>query len=486
MSGYTIQHDPPPPDPPRPPPTIRIKAGILHTLADQAQSALIAAKTEIFQRGKLLVRPALTEMPAADIWVNGVRMHDRKTMAAVLDGLQKDGLVDELSKAARWEKFNEKKGGHVQADPPDKVAALLLSRFGRWEFPSVCGIICTPTLRPDGTLITRRGFDVASGYYLALPPDFYMPAISDCPSRSEAEAALKELEDLLVEFPFVDDVSRSVTLSGLITPVVRSAMSVAPLHGITGPQIGTGKSFAVDLFAAVATGRQCPVAFVGESIEELDKKLNGLLLAGVSMVSIDNVRCQLDSDLLCQACERPLLSLRKLGRSDPFLVSNSVCPYATGNNLTVAGEMVRRTLLSALDANVERPELRSFKGNPIAAVMADRGRYVAAILTIIRAHIAAGRPRKQAPLGSFPAWSAFVRDPLVWLGKDDPVVSQDTIRKTDPVGEVLAEVMRGWEAVIGLNVAMTTTGLKGLVASGIDRTLHDTDDALAGAARAWT
>lgn len=476
-AGYSIQHDGPPVGaPPSDPPTIEIQAGKLHVLADEAESALLATGAEVYQRGPFLVRPAVTEVPAADIWVNGERTQNRKTLAGVLSVLEAPSTIDELSRAARWEKYNERKKAWVAADPPEKVARVLLSRSGRWRVPSAKGVINTPTLRDDGTLVTRPGFDSASGYYLALSPDFDLPAISESPSRSEAVAALNLLEGLFSEFPFVGETSRSVALSGLITPVVRPALPVVPLHGVSGPTIGSGKSFLVDLFAAVGTGRQCPVLSFGASVEELDKKLTGMLLGGMGMISIDNVRCELDSDVLCQAAERPLLSLRRLGDSEIFTTTNSSCLFATGNNLSVTDEMVRRAVLAVLDAKVERPELRCFTGNPIAAVLANRGRYVAAVLTIIRAYIAAGRPGDHVPFGSYSAWSAFVREPLIWLGKLDPVKSQDLMREVDPVVQELAGLMRGWEAVIGLNVPRTSSDLKVLVNRGLHRTLHESDD----------
>jgi len=262
-------------------------------------------------------------------------------------------------------------------------------------------VISTPALRSDGSLITEPGLDERTGFYLALANDFQLPSISDRPSKSEAEAAVRLLEELLVEFPFVDEVSKSVALSGLMTPIMRSAAPVVPMHGFTSPSIGTGKSFLADLCSTVATDRLCPVIYRGKSVEEMDKKLTGLLLAGVPIVSIDNVRAALDSDLLCQACERPLPELRGLGKSDTFTVVNGISLFATGTNLALAGEMIRRALLSSLDAKVERPEQRKFKGAPIATVQKDRGRYVAAILTIIRAYLATNRPAQQTPLGSY-------------------------------------------------------------------------------------
>ena len=90
-------------------------------------------------------------------------------------------MIDELSRVARWEKWNERKKRYVSTDPPDKMVAVLLSRFGRWRFPYARGIISTPTLRSDGSLITRPGLDEPSGYYLALAPGFHLPPISEHP-----------------------------------------------------------------------------------------------------------------------------------------------------------------------------------------------------------------------------------------------------------------------------------------------------------------
>ena len=81
------------------------------------------------------------------------------------------------------------------------------------------GVISTPTLRPDGSLITEPGFDGATGLILFRPPS--MAAIPDEPSLDDAMQALVVLEDLLFEFPFANEYSKSVALSALITPIAR-------------------------------------------------------------------------------------------------------------------------------------------------------------------------------------------------------------------------------------------------------------------------
>ena len=65
-------------------------------------------------------------------------------------------------------------------------------------------------------------------------------------------------------------------------------------------------------------------------------------------------------------------------------------------------------------------------------VMADRGKYIAACLTICRAYIAAGRPDKLPKLASFGGWSDTVRSALVWLGEADPVKSHGHVEGRRP------------------------------------------------------
>ena len=89
----------------------------------------------------------------------------------------------------------------IDIHPPQEVALIVLNRYGDWNFPSIAGIIGTPTLRPDGTILSEPGYDPETRLLLVDPPK--MPAIQEKPTREDAEKALGLLKDLLVEFPFV-------------------------------------------------------------------------------------------------------------------------------------------------------------------------------------------------------------------------------------------------------------------------------------------
>src|SRR5262249_8538774 len=152
---------------------------------------------------------------------------------------------------------------------------------------------------------------------------------------------------------------------------------------------GSGKSLLVDIIALLATGRLMPVISQGRTEEELEKRLGSALLAGDVVVSLDNCDHELQSGFLCQALTQQTLNIRLLGYSRNIepLVNASI--YATGNNLTIAGDLTRRTLMCALDAKCERPETRTFDVDVIATARAERSRLVAAGLTVLRAwHVA--------------------------------------------------------------------------------------------------
>ncbi len=368
----------------------------------------------------------------------------RMTVSAGLTALTPPAMLDLYSQVARWERFDKRSEEWVAADPPGLVAAVHLSRVGQWKLPPVAGVITTPTLRPDGSILTAPGYDAQTRLYHVPDPTLRLRMPAREATRADAERALATLEHLLAAFPFVSDVDRSVALSMLLTPVARGAMSVAPLHAAKASTAGTGKSYLVDLASAIATGRPCPVAAAAETAEETEKRLVGLLLSAFPIVSLDNVNGELGGDVLCQAVERPLIRVRPLGRSDIIEIESRACIFATGNALRVRGDMVRRSLVCALDANMERPELRQFAADPVAEVVENRGLYVGACLTVVRAYLAAGCPDLLPPLASFEDWSGTVRSALVWLGRADPCQSMEAAREDDPELSEMREVLTLW------------------------------------------
>ncbi|WP_156944339.1 hypothetical protein [Bradyrhizobium sp. Ec3.3] len=402
---------------------------------------------DVYQYGGNLVRPIVETVAAA----NG-----HKSAVVRLEPVDAVYLRDLLARYAIFQKYRSREKEWARCDPPMDVAKTILARTGEWHFQTIVGVLTTPTMRPDGSLLTRPGYDPATQLLLLAPPK--MPAIPASPSKADALHSLSLLEDLLTEFPFADDVSKSVALSALITPIARGAFPVAPMHVFSAPAAGSGKSYLSDVVASAAIGQLMPVMAAGRNDEETEKRLGAALMAGQPLISIDNVTNGLGGDALCIAIERSSVRMRILGLSENARVeARGTTFFASGNNITIIGDMTRRVITAVLDPEIERPELRVFRKDPVAMVMSDRGAYVAAALTICRAYVAAGRPQPAKRLASFEGWSDVVRSALIWLGKADPVASMERARELDPQTVELRAMLEAWSSAVGMGVGNSCT-----------------------------
>jgi hypothetical protein len=413
-------------------PTIRLQAGERPRIVGEAIDALDGADAPFHRRGLSIVNVAMIPAKTAD--------GSNITTPAIVT-VPSQQLIHELGKAARWLKYDGRRKDWAPTDVPGDIAGKISASPNEWKFKPLSGIIATQTMRPNGSILDKPGYDVATGFLLFDPPE--MAPIPEVPTRRDAHAASRVLRGLLIEFPFVDEASRSVALSMLMTPTLRPALLPAvPLHSVNSPAGGTGKSYLADLASAIATGERCPVISRSPSFEETEKRLVGAALTGQPIISIDNCNGELRSEFLCQAVERPVLQLRALGTSELTRIANATTCLANGNNIVIAEDLVRRTVQCSLDANMERPETREFQCDPFADIIADRGRYVAAVLTIARAYHCAGMPNRPAPFASFDRWSELVRGALIWVGCADPCKTVAELSVADPVKNERAEVFQ--------------------------------------------
>ena len=97
-------------------------------------------------------------------------------------------------------KFDARKKQHVVCDPPPKLVDIILASRGDWAFPVVRGVLTTPTLRPDGSLLVKPGYDPVAAIISRSRPISWCPR-SRSPTRDEALAALARLEHCWMAMP---------------------------------------------------------------------------------------------------------------------------------------------------------------------------------------------------------------------------------------------------------------------------------------------
>lgn len=421
---------------------IQVKEGRISWTVDQTQKAIIKTRRPIFVRGGILVTPIWNEYPTND---------GGTTKATVFHGASIESLRYMTNKAGViYLRFDKQLKKLVVIDPPDKVLATML-KLGHWKFPRVSGIIDIPTMRPNGSIIKDRGYDATTQLWCCPDDKLKLPEISDRPSKKEAAAALKLLKELLAGFPLRAEIDLAVALAAIMTCVVRGAFPIAPMVLFLAHMAGTGKSYLVDVISTIVRGRPCPVITASRNEEEMEKRIGSLLLESTPLISLDNLSFDLRSDVLCQMCTQQTVKVRILGKSETPDCEWRGTLFATGNNIRLVGDMTRRGLICNLDAGVERPELREFNFDPIEMVLKDQGKYIAAALTIARAYFVSGESVKCAKIGSYGAWSRFVREPLIWLGEVDPVKSMEQAYHDDPNKEAAERLVEQWKEHLGTN-----------------------------------
>lgn len=427
-----------------PRPTIRIVGGALPGNVLAAAKALAARQPpSVFQRGQTLCRVAhLTETGE----IQGCTIPQG---TATIVTLQRAGLMVELGQAAQWERKNSETQEWYEVDPCAKVTAALLEAVGQWAgMPSLLGISEAPILREDGTLHAQAGYDPASRLYVeGRFPGFQLP---ERVTLDDAQRAAAILLQPFLEFPFVESrLDHAVVLAYLLTLALRPQLQTAPLFCVSATTPGTGKGLLVEACNLLVRGRDAALmpAIQGTGAEEeTRKRITALLLQGVSSINLDNWTRPIGGEAMNALLTAGEWSDRVLGRSETVSLPARLTLAATGNNLSVRGDMTRRSLLIQLDAGVERPELRAFQEpNLTGMVLRRRGELLAALFTLLKGYRQAGTPgRHERLLGRFEPWSMAVAAPIRWLGYPDPTDSQARLREADPEADKLELFLAAW------------------------------------------
>jgi hypothetical protein len=442
---------------------ITLCPGKMPEAVDQAEEALLphAEALKVFQRGGELVRiVSLPELSAE----GGLK---RPAGTIQLEPMSPVALTEIFDRIIPWEKINAAGETRI-VDCPSRIATAYISRVGQWRLPILTGIISVPILRTDGTLLSQPGYDARTGLFLAAEEEWEIP---DQPTPEDAQKALERLAEPFSEFKFVSGSDRSVLFSGILTGIQRRILGPAPLHGFSAPGQREGKSLLAEAVAILATGRPAPATAVSTQREELRKVVTSILREGHLIVNLDNIEGPFASPDLARAITQTEYSDRILGESRQLRLPTNVLWTATGNNLTLRGDLSSRTLLCRIDSKLERPEQRTFKITDFKAFLREnRKRLVVDALTILRAYQVAGRPRQSVPAwGGFGDWSASIREPLTWLGCPDPCATRESVIADDPEREEATALFRAWYRVFPerpvtgrdlLSAAMRDPGLR--------------------------
>ena len=334
--------------------------------------------------------------------------------------LDQDALRYELARCARWYRTT-KDGSKKDEYPPSAVGRNMLAD-PEPPLSRIAGVVHAPTFSPDGQLHLTPGYQPATRTFYAPRGNLVVPKVPVRPTQAQIAAARHLIvNELFVDFPFRRASDRANAISLFLLPFARNLIEgPLPLYVIAKPAPGTGASLFVDITTQVALGQAAPVMTEGRHEDEWRKRITAVLIAGPSVVVIDNLRRRLDSAALSAAITARTWEDRLLGASRTVRVPVNCVWIATGNNPGFTAEMSRRVVPVWMDAKVERPWERTRFTHPDLRKWSDqhRGVLIAAALTLVRGWLAAGRPEGTAYFGSFESWARVMGGVLSVAGVD--------------------------------------------------------------------
>jgi hypothetical protein len=414
-------------------PAVRLIDAEFSTIVDRLESYI---EPHVYTQGTELVRTSeahddgeIQRNAAAVMLIPATREWARKRFGELVDFLR----------------YSPKQEAWLPVAPSSEHINALLGLGGWRKLKPLDAIARAPYLRFDGSICDMPGYDTSTRTLYVPSIDF--PPIPARPSRTDALAALNRLREPFNEFPWKEAASESAFLSHILAEAARLAMERCPMYFYDAPVAGTGKSTLQEMAARIVHGTEPALRPWVQDEDEIRKSLYACLMAGDRSIWLDNVPdgFKVRSTVLEAFLTSAVWKDRKLGESSTTGIANKAVLVASGNNLTPSAALARRSIVVRLDANTEHLRERVFRiPNPRRHVMEHRAQMLVDTLTVIRAYLTA-TTAYTAPvkLPSFESWSTFAREPLLWLGMADPVVTQlnetdDEMRNVGPIFERLA------------------------------------------------
>lgn len=294
------------------------------------------------------------------------------------------------------------------------------------------GVIHSPLVRKDGSILFLPGYDDATRLLYEPEPGLAVPAVADNPTRAEIVAAVALLEKMVAEFCFMTVDHKANYFGLLLTPLLREvAPSPYKMGAIGAPQPGSGKSLLASIMRIVHGGVFRSEIPTDEA--EMHKQISSILDTTTAPVcQFDNVTGVLRSSTLAGLLTSDRWEARRLGSHTQISRPNDRLWVITGNNLCIGGDLVRRTVSVTIDPGVPDPHLRTGFAidNLEGWAREHRGSLIAALLTLVRAWVAAGRPTRARGSDGFARWIEAVDGILRTAGLKGSFDSAQTISRT--------------------------------------------------------
>ena len=314
-----------------------------------------------------------------------------------------------LGEVGKWTQTTDR--GDIKPFSPKDVASHI-TQVPHPPLPHLRRLVRHPIFDRVGRLVVAPGYSAESQIFLA-PKHLHVPRVSHAPLPQEVEQA-KELivEELLGDFPFVDDADLVNAVSLLLLPIVREMIDgPTPLYPITKPSPGSGGTLLAQTLLVPATGKVPATSTLPNNESEVQRRITSVLLTSPAVVIFDNFPTNevLRSAHLAGALTSTEWQDRPVGTHSAPLLPITCAWVVNGNDLKTTDEMARRSIPIRLDPKMENPfERTGFRHQLPSWALKHRDELVWAALTLVQSWVAKGMPAGSLSIGMYESWSGVM------------------------------------------------------------------------------
>jgi hypothetical protein len=381
-----------------------------------------------------------------------VRVSKDECDTPYIEVMNEPALRGRLDRVATYVKYVKKQGKQESdeykvvptAVPLDVVRDVM--SLPDFRLPALANITEIPALRANGSILSTPGYDPVSKLYYVPSRNLIVPKIPENPTTEEVRETVNLINEVYINFPFDSPASRTNAIAATATCIYRPMFDGnVPLFIISKPQAGVGAGLVTAALCMTTTGRDPAMFGAPKDEDEWAKVIFAAVKAGQQIIIFDNCDGVLYSANLARLITAKTIGGRILGRSENAVMPNNSMIFCNGNNITLDGDLPRRSYLSRMETDADMPWERecNYLHSPLIPwVKANQGRIVAAYLTIAKAWIAAGKPLDDSlpRLGGFEEWQTVIGGVLKNAGIEGFLGNRETVYRISDTGS------QQWEA----------------------------------------
>lgn len=350
-----------------------------------------------------------------------------------------------------------------------KSCSTILGRKD-WPLDRLRGTVTSPVLREDGTFLTNPGYDSRTGLYLhpRVPIRRLRPEVT---AEGVAKAKSVLLDQMLADFPWKAPSDRAHYLGALLTPILRPYFhGPTPMFVITATAAGSGKSLLKDILEYLYGVATTPWP---ENDAELRKSITTQLYTrGQPVIALDNLPngFEIKSPILSSLLTQEYWGDRVLGSTASVSMRNDRLWIITGNGLRTGGDNGRRTFWVRLDPDCPDPDQRDgyAVGDLRPWLRKNASTVVAALVTVVRAWVAAGTQTVRVRKGDYSEWASLIAGLLDYLEVPGWMADQNEAIVMDDETQEWAAFLTAWHDKLGDSV-VTAGAVLGSVSDQVPR-----------------